>query len=174
MRKQHTLLNPIHRPGSAGGSIASAPGSNRKSHSVNEDLTPETPCGAVYSPFFSGLDFPLTQRPSSSLGSTSAGTAPRVREIHHHHHFYHYPDSPPINMPVANVMKRSEELKDGMRRLRKLSADAGLYTHTDAADDLMFAGRGERNGKRVVSGLSAKSSDSTFQDRDDFMSQLEK
>ncbi|TPX53447.1 hypothetical protein CcCBS67573_g09702, partial [Chytriomyces confervae] len=175
-----SFVEPIQRPNSATPSINSAPGSNRKTRSIGEPATTPiastdmqfmSPNGSstdstvldspLYSPFFSGFEIPMTQRPSPSFGSSAASSfaqsqlsrGSRHHHYHHHHHFYHHSGtlteategtttaisttshhtdsamSPLVNLPLANVKEHESDLRDSFKRLRKLSADAGLYTH---------------------------------------------
>ncbi|KAI9329485.1 hypothetical protein BDR26DRAFT_900239 [Obelidium mucronatum] len=188
-RRNPKNVEPIHRPNSGKTrSIASAPGSNLKRSSsvvsLNEStLTREvSPSSAtvpgggfgggssgttgestLYSPFFSGLEIPMTQRPTGSIssatssfhldtssslnGSSSKSHRSKHHHYHHHHHFYHFPaaggaitveggngnSGGPVNLPLVNVQQQSEEFGVSFRRLRKLSHDAGLYGQNQQA-----------------------------------------
>ncbi|KAI8821200.1 hypothetical protein BJ741DRAFT_637757 [Chytriomyces cf. hyalinus JEL632] len=194
-----SFVEPIQRPNSATPSINSAPGSNRKTRSIGETATTPiassdmqfmSPNGSstdstvldspLYSPFFSGFEIPMTQRPSPSFGSSAASSfaqsqlsrGSRHHHYHHHHHFYHHSGtlteategtttamsttshhtdsamSPLVNLPLANVKEHESDLRDSFKRLRKLSADAGLYTHQLLAAQRDSAG-GVNAGGRV-------------------------
>ncbi|KAJ3232691.1 hypothetical protein HDU81_002793 [Chytriomyces hyalinus] len=203
------VVEPIQRPNSATPSINSAPGSNRKTRSIGEiattpiassDLQFMSPNGSstdstvldspLYSPFFSGFEIPMTQRPSPSFGSSAASSfaqsqlsrGSRHHHYHHHHHFYHHSGaltegtpaistsshhtdtsmSPLVNLPLANVKEHESDLRDSFKRLRKLSADAGLYTHQLLAaqrDSVSCAG-GRGNAISNRNKLSARSTGS--------------
>ncbi|KAJ3029196.1 UNVERIFIED_CONTAM: hypothetical protein HDU68_012783 [Siphonaria sp. JEL0065] len=201
-RSRKPTVEPIHRPNSTKTrSIASAPGSNLKRSgsviSLNEStLTTETPPvvkggeNTLYSPFFSGLEIPMTQRPTGSMSSASSSLhldssssivgsskshKSKHHHYHHHHHFYHVveggPGGGPVNLPLVNVQSQSEELAGSFRRLRKLSHDAGLYS-SGSGVTVQQQGQGDeysRGGERFlevgghgVSKLGGRASGSTI------------
>ncbi|ORY53540.1 hypothetical protein BCR33DRAFT_710945 [Rhizoclosmatium globosum] len=191
MRRKPSLVEPIHRPNSANRtrSISSAPGSNLKG-GASTDVEPDS--SALYSPFFSGLEIPMTQTKApaslssassfhldgstSSINDSRASHRSRHHHYHHHHHFYHFPadqqggggqqvqqQQQPVNMPLVNV----QELAGNFRRLRKLSHDAGLYGGGSSSTD--FVERGSGSGSKLggrVSGSTIGSFVTVVDDED--------